>query len=57
MDKVTQWLVVYTAMWIWGMICLFARDLDKESLLVGVLWYGVAGLIALAAVTIITRKP
>lgn len=57
MDRTIMALIVYTAMWIWGIICMFVRDYKNEPFWVSVLWYGLAGAIAVAVVAIITRKP
>ena len=50
----TRQLIVYTAMFIWGLICMFVRK-PAESFIVGILWYGLAWLIAMLAAWIIGR--
>ena len=50
-----KWMLVYAAMFIWGLICVFVRKPD-ESLIEGMLWYGLAVLIAMLVVRIIGRK-
>ena len=55
MDTHLQWAVIYLAMWLWGMICMFVRQREVEPLWETMLLYFVAALIAVAAALIIRR--